>query len=385
MERVDASTQKYAAYLINSAIFARASDIHLEPLSHTFRVRYRIDGYLQTIESLPKDTESSLLAHLKLLSGMNISERRLPQDGRFDWRYKDFSYDIRSATYPTIQGESLVLRLLNKKQYELSFSELGFLDDHVHVLKSLIEKPEGILLFTGPTGSGKSTTLYSILHHLKHANKKIITLEDPVEYKVSQIHQVRIQDPIGLSFANGLRAILRQAPDIILVGEIRDTETLKIAIHAAITGHKVLSTLHTYDTARALLRLLEMGIPYYLISGALQGVVAQRLIRKICPFCVSDTVYDNIYKDFLEEDVVVYSKRGLGCEHCLQTGFLGRLGVFEILPFSPNLADLLSLDFSLNALVGFLKKEGIRTLKQDAVFKAQRGLTSWKEILKIML
>lgn len=384
LQFVDESTHDYLNYLLQKAIEARASDIHLEPLRHALRVRFRVDGRLYEFERLPNHLKPNLLAYVKIRSQMDIAQTRLPQDGRFEYQLQG-PWDIRASLIPTIYGESIALRLLNPSQLCLYFSELGFLDDHDKTLQALIHQAGGMLLFCGPTGSGKTTTLYSILNYLQDGRQKMITLEDPIEYHLEGVHQVAVHPGIGLSFANSLRAILRQAPDLIMIGEIRDPDTIHTAINAAITGHKVLSTLHTDDTISALLRLLDLGIPSFLMGSAISGIVAQRLMRCVCPHCAETAAapIDSRLKPLLADEAYNF-KEGRGCEQCRFTGFLGRIGVFEILPVKPALIELLSLKASYTQLQGYLKAHKIRSLAQDALLKAQRGISPLSEVMHLL-
>lgn len=385
LQFVDESTQDYLHYLLNKAIAARASDIHLEPLEEVLRIRLRVDGRLYEIERLPNQLKSNLIAYIKIRAQMDIAQSRLPQDGRFEYPVGTKHFDIRASLIPTIYGESLALRLLNPSQVCLYFAQLGFLDDHDKALQDLIHQAGRMLLFCGPTGSGKTTTLYSILNHLQNGRQKIITLEDPIEYHLEGIHQVAVQPAIGLCFANSLKAILRQAPDLIMIGEIRDPETIQTAVNAAITGHKVLSTLHTDDTLSALLRLLDLGIPSFLIGAAIGGIVAQRLMPCVCPHCaesVSPTIDSSLVS--LLADEPCNFKIGRGCEQCRFTGLRGRIGVFEILPVKPSLLELLALKKPYTHLKSYLKEHNIRTLAQDALLKAQRGLSPLSEALNFL-
>lgn len=382
---VDASTQDYLHYILNKAIQARASDIHLEPLRDAFRIRFRVDGLLYEAERLPSSLKSNLLAYLKIRSNMDITQSRLPQDGRFLYAFEGNQFDVRCSLIPTLYGESMALRLLSKKQLCLYFAELGFLDDHDRTLKALMHQAGGMLLFCGPTGSGKTTTLYSILHHLHDGKHKIITLEDPIEYTLDGIHQVSIRPEIGLSFSQALRAILRQAPDLIMLGEIRDLATLDTAINAAITGHQVLSTLHTDTSLGALIRLMDMGLPSFLIGTAIKGILAQRLVRCVCPHCVEDSPLSiPLQLKTLLEDEPVRLKQGRGCSLCRHTGVLGRIGAFELLPLKPDFLELLDQKKPLEDLQAYLKVNKIRTLGQDAMLKAQRGIIPLSEALTLL-
>lgn len=393
---VDESTQDYLHYLLDNAIQARASDIHLEPLRDAFRIRFRVDGYLYEADRLPPSLKASLLSYLKIRSHMDITQSRLPQDGRFGYAYKGRHLDIRCSVIPTLFGESMALRLLHKDQACVYFAELGFLEDHDQQLKALMHQSGGMLLFCGPTGSGKTTTLYSMLNYLHDGKHKIITLEDPIEYTLEGIHQLSIRPTIGLSFAQSLRAILRQAPDLIMLGEIRDADTLDTAIHAAISGHQVLSTLHTDTTLGALMRLMDMGLPSFLIGTAIKGIVAQRLVCCVCPHCVESApppvlqgVEDTPLKIHpslatLLADEPLRFRQAKGCAVCRHTGLLGRIGAFELLPLKPELLELIDQKRPLADLQAYLKAHKIRTLGDDAILKAQRGIIPLSEALALV-
>ncbi len=373
--------------IIREAVESRATDIHLEPQKDGLRIRFRIDGVLHERAFYSKALKAPLISRLKLMAKLNIAEHRLPQDGRIKFRVGGEDLDIRVSTIPTINGEGIVLRLLPKEADFLTLDKLGLEKDHFRSFLNLIKQPNGIILVTGPTGSGKTTTLYAALSLLNSPDKKIITIEDPVEYQIAGISQIQVKPEIGLTFASSLRSILRHDPDIILVGEIRDLETAEIAIQASLTGHLVFSTLHTNNAIGAITRLAEMGIERYLIAASLVGVVAQRLVRILCPHCAKE-VYPPP-TEFLT--ALKYLPNNLsqirylvpkGCEHCSNTGYLGRIGIYEIIPISGKLKKII-LDGSDDDLQNFVYKEKIITLYQDGLRKVAKGLTSFEEILRV--
>ncbi|GBE31862.1 type II secretion system protein E [bacterium BMS3Bbin05] len=368
--------------IIENAVRDRASDVHVEPEEKGVKVRYRIDGILYERERLPARMRPAITSRIKLLAQMNIAERRLPQDGRIKGRYSDKEIDIRVSTLPTVYGESIVMRLLDKESAFISLEGIGFDDELLSVYRDLIMKPYGMILLTGPTGSGKTTTLYASLEKIKSSENKIIAIEEPVEYLMNGINQINVRPKIGLTFANGLRHIVRQDPDIIMVGEIRDLETANIAIHAALTGHLLFSTLHTNDAPGAIARLMDMGVENYLVSSTLVGVMAQRLVRKICPKCKKP--YD-VEKDVGDgmglTGMTVY--RGAGCGYCSNTGYRGRVGIFEILPVNDAMRDMIMKDMTVLELKEKAVSLGMRTLRQDGVEKIRKGLTTVDEVLRV--
>ncbi|NQT46356.1 MAG: type II/IV secretion system protein [Candidatus Omnitrophica bacterium] len=386
-EEEEAPIIKLVSLLIMEAVRARASDIHAEPLEGKFRIRYRIDGVLHEVPGPPKRLQGSVISRIKLMAGMNLAEKRLPQDGRIRFALQGKELDLRVSTLPAVYGESVVMRLLDKSNFALGLKELGFLEDDEERFKALIKLPHGILLDTGPTGSGKTTTLYASLNYINKPDRKLITVEEPVEYQLSGVNQVQVRPQIGLTFAKGLRSILRQAPDVIMVGEIRDNETAQIAIQAALTGHLVFSTLHTNDAPGAVTRLIDMGIKTYMIASSLQAALAQRLVRLICPHCKKE------YKPSQEEIMVLESanlasksnglRMGEGCERCSFTGFLGRISIFEILVMNDNLRELILKNVPTNELRKEACKAGMRSLREDGLIKATRGLTSIQEVLRV--
>jgi type IV pilus assembly protein PilB len=364
-----------------------ASDIHIEPSEKDIVLRYRIDGILREGISPPKKAQGHILSRLKIISGMDIAERRKPQDGRIKIRMMGKDIDFRVSALPCIYGESVVLRLLDKSSVQLGLEQIGFKDDHRKIFEEIISKPNGILLVTGPTGSGKTTTLYSALNELNQPDKKIITIEDPVEYMLDGINQVQVHKTIGLDFAQGLRAMLRQSPDIIMVGEIRDFETAVIAVRAALTGHLVFSTLHTNDAPSAITRLIDMGVNSYLIASSIQGIMAQRLIRTICKSCKEtyDPPLDLLNEAGFPTDLAAKSTfyRGSGCEKCNYTGYKGRSGIFEILVMDEELKNLVLQNVDTGELRKVARKNGMRTLREDGFKKVLAGVTTIVEIMRV--
>lgn len=376
--------------LVNSfflkAVSSRASDIHLEPYETNAMVRMRVDGVLHEILTLPKVQYSAVAARIKVMAKLNLAERRLPQDGRLRVKAADSVIDVRVATIPTLFGERVVLRLLDRSLKVLTLEQLGLSNKFYESVKYLISHPYGLVLVTGPTGSGKSTTLYAGLLEVRSPFKNIITIEDPVEYQIQNIGQIQVNPKIGLSFANGLRSIVRQDPDIIMVGEIRDSETADIAIHAALTGHLVLSTLHTNDAPTAVSRLADMGIESFLISSSLKGVIAQRLVRQLCKDCRISykPAYEEIKELGLDPAKIKnrFFYKAKGCSKCLATGFKGRTGIFEIMVIDENLQRQIA-HTSDSAVIGkSAKEQGLLTLLEDGAQKVLEGITTTEEILR---
>jgi general secretion pathway protein E len=373
--------------IISRAIEKRASDIHLEPFEDHFRVRYRIDGVLIDVESPPKRLQAAIISRVKIMAKLNIAERRLPQDGRIMLRVKGKEIDFRVSSVPTIHGESIVLRILDKSSIVLDIDRLGFPEDILGGFKDLIQNPHGIILVTGPTGSGKTTTLYCALQKINSPELKIITVEDPVEYQLPGVNQIQVKPAIGLTFANALRSIVRQDPDVILIGEIRDAETAEIAIHSAMTGHLVLSTLHTNDAPSAITRLVDMGMEDYLLSSTILGILAQRLVRVSCPSCrIPYTPDPAILK---EMKLVGVSLEGSeihevrGCEECGRTGYWGRVGIFEFLRISEDIQKLILEKKDSNIIKEAARKYGMRTLREDGWLKVKQGVTTVSEVLRV--
>ena len=368
--------------IIENAVKEGASDIHVEPEETNVRVRYRIDGILYNREALPLKTQAALSSRIKLLSQMNIAERRLPQDGRIRGRHGGKDVDIRVSTIPSIYGESIVMRILDREASFISLERLGFDPDLLARYETLISKPYGMLLITGPTGSGKTTTLYASLDRINSADKKIITVEEPVEYMLRGITQIHVRPKIGLTFASGLRHIVRQDPDIIMVGEIRDLETARIGIHASLTGHLLLSTLHTNDAPSAIARLIDMGVEHYLVSSTLMGVMAQRLVRRICPDCTEMHPVPEEMRAELGDDLTTVP-RGRGCPRCMQTGYRGRVAIFELLVISDAISDLITSRAPAREIKEKAVAEGMRTLHADGIEKVKQGLTTLEEVFRV--
>ncbi len=372
--------------IISTALRERASDIHLVPFEETLQLRYRIDGLLQEKPPPPKQLHAALVSRIKIMADMNIAERFMPQDGHIQIHHRGVRVDIRVGTMPTIYGESMVLRLLEKTSKLLTAQELGLDPARSVLLAKLVEKPHGLFLATGPTGSGKTTTLYAILQGIYTPELKMLTIEDPVEYELPGVAQIPVRPSRNFTFANGLRSILRQDPDVVMVGEIRDTETAEIAIRAALTGHQVFSTLHTNDSAGAVTRLLDMGVEAFLISSSLEGVLAQRLVRRICPHCRAEWPVPPALRDKLEAlgdrklEGLFY--RGTGCEECRGTGYRGRIGIFELLPINPELRELI-LQRRSSAEIKAAALKTMMTMHADALQKAAEGITSLEEILRV--
>lgn len=376
---------KLVNLILAQALKDNASDIHIEPEEEKTKVRLRIDGVLHTLIYFPRRMELPIIPRLKVISGLDIVERRKPQDGRFRVRVEDREVDLRISTLPVAFGEKVVVRLLDRSTAFVSLDKLGFSSEILEKFKPLINKPYGIILVTGPTGSGKTSTLYATLTKLNSEERNIITLENPREYLLEGINQAEVNPEIGFTFANGLRAILRQDPNIIMVGEIRDFETAEIAIRAALTGHLVLSTLHTNDAAGAITRLLDIGIEPFLISASVIGVLAQRLVRVICTNCKEEyTPTDDICEKIgLNRDKKVVLYRGKGCLICRRTGYRGRIGIFELITMDNNLRELIAKHLPTVEIKQAAKKTGMKTLQEDGYDKALKGLTTLEEVLRV--
>lgn len=371
--------------IITEAITSNASDIHIEPQKRSLRIRYRIDGVLRDTMSLPKNIQPGIISRAKIMANLDIAERRRPQDGRINIRFKGREVDLRVSVLPGIFGEKVVLRILDKERSLIPLEQLGFSEQSLEIFKNLIKQPYGMILITGPTGSGKSTTLYAILRILNSPEINILTVEDPVEYQLDGITQVQVNPKINLTFANALRAFLRQDPDIILVGEIRDKETAQIAMEAALTGHLVLSTLHTNDSFSAPTRLIDMGIEPYLIASSLIGVTAQRLVRKICNECKEEIKPSKfILKQIGLEDYEGTLFRGRGCIVCGNSGYKGRIAVQEVLKIDDNIREMILNRKSSNEIKEYAVNNGTVTLLQDAIDKAKRGITTIDEVIRVI-
>ncbi len=376
---------KYVHMVISEALKRRASDIHMEPLEKRFRVRYRIDGVLHEVENPPKRLQPSIVSRIKLMSNVSIAEKRVPQDGRINIKVGAKVIDLRVSTLPTAFGESIVMRILDKESLQLGLPQLGFFSDDQAYFERIIALPDGVFLVTGPTGSGKSTTLYSALNYINHPDRKIITVEDPVEYEMAGVNQVQVRRDVGMTFAAALRSMLRQAPNIIMVGEIRDKETAEIAINAALTGHMVFSTLHTNDAPSAVSRLIDIGIKPFLVAAAVRAVLAQRLVRRNCPNCRASCEHDerllNSLGIRLDETTDASFMKGAGCEKCSGTGFRGRVGIFEMFNVNEELQQMIYEEASLVALRSKAREMGMRNMREDGVRKVIAGVTTPDEVL----
>jgi general secretion pathway protein E/type IV pilus assembly protein PilB len=385
----EASVIKFVNQVIWEAYKDRATDIHLEPQEDELRIRYRIDGILHQTPMPPqlKRFQAAIISRIKVMSGMNISEKRLPQDGRINVRIKGEEIDIRVSTVPTVYGESVSLRLLSRGKIFLSLDKLGFSPPDEKAIREIIVKPHGILLVTGPTGSGKSTSLYAMLSSINSIQKRIITVEEPVEYELKGINQIAVRPEIGLTFAMGLRHILRQDPNVIMVGEIRDLETAEIAIRASLTGHLVFSTLHTNDAPSAFTRLIDMGIEPFLVASSVEAIMAQRLVRTICPHCKTEQKVERDYLlkiGFPEEEIATTRfMRGAGCEQCRQLGYQGRLAIYELLVLTEGLRPLILNRSSSTTIAQKAMDQGMRTLRVDGWNKVKGGITTIEEVLRV--
>ena len=384
-EGEEAPIIRFVRKLIGEALKRRASDIHLEPLENRFRIRYRIDGVLHEIENPPKRLQPAIISRLKLMSDVSIAEKRVPQDGRINITIGSKAIDLRVSTLPTAFGESIVMRILDRESLRLGLPELGFFSDDQENFERLIALPDGIFLVTGPTGSGKSTTLYSALNCINHPDRKIITVEDPVEYELSGVNQVQVQRDVGMTFSAALRSMLRQAPNIIMIGEIRDKETAEISVNASLTGHMVFSTLHTNDAPSAISRLVDIGIKPFLVAASVRAVLAQRLVRKNCSHCKekyqpSERLLDSLG---LRSSQLAHANfmQGKGCEKCGLTGFRGRVGVFELFVVNEELQSMVYEQASLVAMRKKAREMGMRSMREDGIRKVLSGVTIPEEVL----
>ena len=383
----DAPIIKLVGLVIMEAYRNRASDIHIEPLEKRLRVRYRIDGVLHEVDNPPKRLQAAIISRLKIMANMSIAEKRVPQDGRIQLPVMGRTLDLRVSCLPTNHGESIVMRILDKSSLLLGLGDLGFFSDDQEVMAKIINMPDGVFLVTGPTGSGKTTTLYACLNDINKPDRKIITVEDPVEYQLSGINQVQVNADINLTFAAALRSILRQAPNIIMIGEIRDLETANIAVQAALTGHLVFSTLHTNDAPSAVTRIVDMGVKPFLVASAVRAIMAQRLIRKVCQKCkqpYTPTDYEmqtlKLNPDEMKKAVLV---KGTGCNECSRTGYRGRMGIYEIFSVDDEVRRLIYEKVPSNVIRARARELGMRTLREDGVRKIMAGITTPEEVISI--
>lgn len=370
--------------IIEQAVTEGASDIHIEALENDVRVRFRVDGKLHLAKTFPKSAQAAVVTRIKILADLDIAEKRIPQDGRCDFRVKDKVYNLRVSILPTVHGEKAVIRILDKMNFLVPKEQLGFTPENLQKFDQLLSNPNGIILITGPTGSGKSTTLYTMLSELNKISDNIVTVEDPVEYMIDGLNQVQVNTKAGLSFAGALRSFLRQDPDIIMVGEIRDSDTVDVALRAAITGHLVLSTLHTNDAVSSISRLIDMGVPPYMIAVALMGVISQRLLRRLCPLCAETyTPQEHELKYLGIPDGDYTFKKAKGCPMCNETGYKGRIAVHEILLINKGHRDLIARNASVNEIQDYSFKTGMTTLKDECIKLLMNGITSFEEVMDI--
>lgn len=383
-EVINAPTVRLANSILTQAIDIKASDIHVEPFEKTVIVRYRIDGALNEIMNIPKTAYPAVSTRIKIMAGMNIAEKRIPQDGRIQMKVNGLIYDFRVNSLPTIYGEKIVIRILDRNASLIEREKLGFTENENKAIDIILRQPNGILLVTGPTGSGKTTTLYSFLKEINTPDKNIITIEDPIEYMLDRINQVQVNAKAGLTFAAGLRSMLRQDPDIIMVGEIRDEETAQIAVRASITGHFVLSTLHTNDAPSTITRLIDMGLESYLVADAVVGIIAQRLVRRICPHCKEQVMSNEWENEVLgfEQSVPIY--RATGCEHCNDTGFKGRAAVHEVLLMNSEIKRVVERRESIDVIKACAIKNGMSTLFENCRELVLKGVTTVNEMVKVV-
>lgn len=381
----NAPVVKLVDSVIDNAVKARASDIHIEPFENFVKIRYRIDGELQEVLKTPKDTMGALVTRIKILANLNIAEKRVPQDGRIITQADGKPVDLRISTLPTVNGEKIVIRILKRDNFLVDKERIGLSKEDANKLEDMIKSPHGIILVTGPTGSGKSTTLYTILKDLNKPNRNIITVEDPVEYSMEGINQVNVNIKAGLTFAAGLRSILRQDPDIIMIGEIRDNETAEIAIRAAITGHLVLSTIHTNDASSTAYRLIDMGIEPYLVATSLSGIISQRLVRKICPRCIEEYEATDYEKGILgvarDERLILH--RGRGCKQCNDTGYKERIAAFEIINMDRETREAIMKGVNIDEFKDLCRAKGMKTLRDSCERLVLEGITTVDELIKI--
>ena len=371
--------------IISDAIKLKASDIHIEPFENNIKIRFRIDGTLKEISKYNKDIFNAFITRIKILAALNIAEKRIPQDGRILTEVDNKKVDLRVSTLPTIHGEKIVIRILDRENFLVGKEKLGMNEDDLEKVEKILKNPYGIILVTGPTGSGKSTTLYTLLSELNDDSKNIITVEDPVEYVVDGINQVNVNVKAGLTFASGLRSILRQDPDVVMIGEIRDNETAEIATRASITGHIVLSTIHTNDAPSAIVRLIDMGIQPYLVASAIAGIISQRLVKRICPMCSESYLATDIEKEILgihsKEELKLH--KGKGCGHCNNSGYTGRIGVYEIMEVTRKHREYIMRNASVDEIRDICIENGMNTLKISCTDLVLKGMTTIQELVKI--
>ena len=382
----DAPIIRLVSLLILEAFQKRASDIHLEPLVSKFRIRYRIDGVLIEVDGPPKYLQGNIVSRLKIMANLDITEKRVPQDGRIHIKLLMKDIDLRVSTIPTSHGESIVMRILDKSSVLIDISTLGLMGDDIKIIKKIISMPDGVFLVTGPTGSGKTTSLYAFLNSVNESTKKIITVEDPIEYHLDGVNQVQVQASVGMTFERALKAMMRQSPNIVMVGEIRDAETADIAINAALTGHLVFSTLHTNDAPGAIMRMIDIGVKPFLVASAVRAVMAQRLVRKICKKCAKPYVptddelrYLNLSREYFAE---VELFKGIGCSDCSNTGYKGRMGIYEIFTITEDIQQLIFKNVSSFEIRQFAKKAGMKSLREDGIRKVMAGLTTINEVIR---
>ncbi len=385
----DAPIIRLVTMIITDAYKMRASDIHLEPMEKRYRIRYRIDGALKEMEGPPKYMQPNLTSRLKIMARLDITEKRIPQDGRIQMRLDNVEIDLRVSSVPTVHGESIVMRILDKASIQLDIPRLGFYADDLEIVTRIISFPDGIFLVTGPTGSGKTTSLYAFLNSINTTARKIITVEDPVEYQLDGINQVQVLREVNLTFATALRSMLRQAPNIIMIGEIRDLETAEIAIEAALTGHLVFSTLHTNDAPGAIARLVDMGVKPFLVASSLRAVMAQRLLRRVCKECLVEHKPNKMEVKMLglSDEYLANHKfyQGTGCKRCNGTGYKGRIGIYEIFEVSEDIASLVFKNSPTGVIREAARRGGMRSLRDDAIRKAEAGTSTLDEVIRVTM
>jgi len=376
---------RFVDLIIKEAVKERASDIHVEPDDNLLRIRYRIDGVLHLVKNVPNKVKNAILSRIKIISGMDIAEKRLPQDGRMNLKFENKEIDVRVSSLPTAWGEKIVMRLLDKSSVMIGIDKLGFLEEQLKQYQRALKEPNGIILLTGPTGSGKTSTLYAGINFIKSPTTNITTVENPIEYKLQLVNQVQTHSEIGMTFANALRSILRQDPDVIMVGEIRDVETAEIAIESALTGHLVMSTLHTNDAPQAIVRLNEMGIQPYLLTPTLLQIIAQRLVRTICPKCREEFIADPelVYELGLSKDREWKFFRGAGCVFCNNSGYRGRMGIQEVLTIDDDIRKMIINKDSATEIKKVAISKGMLSLRMSAIKKALMGITTPEEVLRV--